>query len=683
MKKITLIIALLLMVQWSNAQDTCASAVPISAAGTFVVAAVNGSQVPTPVCTENGAVTNPTPAGEWYKYTPTQDYTVVVTSDLPVNGGRDTRVHVYTGSCAALTCFAGDDDSGAGLTSTTTFNVVGGNTYYIAWDNRWSSLGFTFQLTEGDVVVPPPTPVTFTNSNIATVNSTYNTCIVDMNGDHLDDIVGVTNSNLRVHLQGPGGTFTVVDYTVPGTSVDPSWSIAAGDLNKDGFNDLLLGSGNGLTFWQSNNTGTAYTSLTPGQYIFCQRTNFVDINNDGNLDAFSCHDVDPNVYYLNDGAGNYTYYQSGTTPGAYSLGITPSGGNYASLWTDYDNDGDVDMFISKCSGPPCELHRNDGGGVFTDISAQAQINVQPIQSWSSAVEDFDNDGDMDILIGSNGSTGFKFFRNNLDTSNSVEEAFTNITAGSGWETNNTNRDYVSYDFDNDGFIDVLGGGNRIMFNQGNMTFVPITYTGMGVGAIGDLNNDGFMDILNGSTVRYGVPNGNKWIKIAMQGIGSNSNGIGARVAIYGTWGKQIREIRSGEGFGYMSTLNAHFGIGNATAIDKIEIIWPSGTVDVIINPTPNQQLFIVEGSSPALAVGEHVHSQFTLYPNPAKEVLNILNATGSEVATAELFDLNGKLVLSSHVTDNKISVQKLATGTYIIVLEDKDGKRASQKFVKN
>jgi hypothetical protein len=394
--------------------------------------------------------------------------------------------------------------------------------------------------------------------------------------------------------------------------------------------------------------------------------------------------VDPNVYYLNDGAGNYTYYQSGTTPGAYMLGITPSGGNYASLWTDFDNDNDLDMFVSKCSGPPCELHRNDGNGVFTDISAQAQINVTPIQSWSSAIFDSENDGDMDVLIGSNGGVGHKFFRNNLDTSNSVEEAFSNITAGSGWDVDNTtNRDYIAYDFDNDGFVDVMGSGNKIMFNQGNNVFAPIAYTSMSVGAVGDLNDDGFLDILNGSTVRYAVPNGNHWITVAMQGVQSNSNGIGARVTIYGPWGIQIRDIRSGEGFGYMSTLNAHFGIGAATTIDKVEIHWPSGTVDVIMNPASDQKLFVVEGSMP-LGVDHNSQAQFSLYPNPANEFLNIqFNESQTHIVSAQVFDLNGKTVLSTAVNDQKVNVKSLSTGTYIILLQDAQGKRFSQKFLKN
>lgn len=679
MKKITFVL-LLFLGQLALGQDTCASAVPITAAGTFVVNAIDGSEFPAPVCAQNGAINNGNPHGEWYKYTPAMDYTVTVTSDLPGNG-VDTRLHVYTGSCGALACFAGDDDSGAGLTSTAIFNVEGGNTYYIAWDNRWSAAGFTFQLIESDVVVPPPTPVAYNNQIIGTNDSYYKMCIVDMNGDFLDDIVGVSNNDLKIHYQNPDGTFTIADYPVAGSSMMPGWSMAAGDLNKDGFNDLLLGSGSGLTFWQSNNTGTAYTSITPGDYIFCQRTNFADINNDGNLDAFSCHDVAPNVYYLNDGAGNYTYYQSGVTPGSYSLGVLQSGGNYASIWTDIDNDGDSDMFVSKCSGPPCELHRNDGNGVFTDISALAQINVQPIQTWSSAVADFDNDGDMDILIGSNGGSGNRLFRNNLDTTNSVEEAFTNITAGSGWEINVTNRDYVAYDFDNDGRVDVLGGGNRIMFNVGNNQFGAVNYPSIGVGAIGDLNNDGFLDIMNGSTVRYAIPNGNNWFAVALQGIQSNINGIGARVEIYGSWGKQIRDVRSGEGFGYMSTLNTHFGLGAATDIEKLVVRWPSGTVDVIMNPQPNQKVFVLEGSSP-LAVGEQSRMPFSLYPNPAKDYLNISSASDVLVKHAEVFDMTGKRLFSADLDQQKIPVHKLSSGSYIVLLQDADGKRYSQKFIK-
>lgn len=679
MKKITLLLLLNCIFQFSNAQNTCDTALPLTAAGSYVVTAVDGTQVPAPICADNGGGAT---KGEWYAYTPSQNYTVTITTNIAANTPKvDTRFHVYTGGCAGLMCYAGDDDSGAGYSSVDTFVVLGGTTYYIAWDNRWTSNGFTFDLIEAPYVEPVPTPVTYTNQNVATVNSNYNICVVDMNGDHLDDIVGVSANNIRVHRQNSGGGFTVLDY--PTTTADnmPTWSLAAGDYNKDGYNDLLYGNGSGLTFMKSNSTGTAFTEDSPGQYIFCQRTNFIDINNDGNLDAFSCHDVDPNVYYINNGSGNFTYYQSGVTPGAVNLGVLSSGGNYASLWSDFDNDGDVDMFISKCSGPPCELHRNNGNGTYTDISAAAQINFQPVQSWSSAISDFDNDGDMDIMVGSNGSVGHRFFKNNLDTTNSTEEAFSDITTGSGLDLDTAiNRDYIAYDFDNDGFVDIMGSGNKILFNQGNNVFAPVTYSSIGVGAIGDLNNDGFLDILNGSTVRYAVPNGNNWIKLTFQGIQSNSNGIGARVELYGPWGKQIRDVRSGEGFEYMSTLNAHFGIGTSTEISQVIIRWPSGVVDTINNPAPNQTVNVVEGST--LSTNSFTNATFSISPVPAKNVITIQANDSITFESAEIFDLNGRKVADSKLDNNSINVQSLATGSYILLLNDSNGKRHTQKFIK-
>ena len=686
MKKITLLLMLCFAIPYSYGQDSCASPVVISAAGLYVVGAINGA-VPTLVCADNGAVTNATPAGEWYSYTPSQNYTVTITTSITQNNPLvDTRFHVYTGTCAALVCYAGDDDSGTSFSSSATFNVTAGTNYRIAFDNRWTSSGFTFQLTESPIVAPATGTVTFTSQTIPTITTgsgTYNICTVDMNGDYKDDLVNVTSTNIKIHYQNTGGTFTMTNIPTTAATFLPSWSLAAGDYNKDGFNDLLYGAGSGLTFMRSNNTGTVFTQDTPGQYIFCQRTNFVDINNDGHLDAFSCHDVDPNVYYINNGSGVMTYYQSGVTPGAYNIGIIPNGGNYSTLWTDFDNDGDSDVFISKCSGPPCELWRNNkkqGIDSYTDISALAQINITPIQSWSSSIADFDNDGDMDIMIGASSGT-HKLFRNNLDTTNTVEEPFSNITTGSGLEVGtSTSIEHIAYDFNNDGYVDIMGGGNKILFNQGNMTFVATPYTGLAIGAVGDFNNDGFLDVQNGNTLKMNSGNTNRWIKVNLKGIQSNSNGIGARVEIYGAFGKQIRDIRSGEGFRYMNSLNAHFGIGQATAITQVIIRWPSGIIDTINNPAVNQALLVVEGST--LGLDSYTSSEFSLYPNPSQHVLNIKTNDNLQMKLAQVYDLNGRLLIESELSTPSINVESLATGTYILLLRDSNGKDYSQKFLK-
>ncbi|MFN8273394.1 MAG: hypothetical protein U0X58_00775 [Flavobacteriaceae bacterium] len=154
----------------ASAQDNCATALPITA-GTTTVAAINGSK-----CSDH--------ANNCYGRmvcTPTSNYGVTVTSDLPINICKDTHFMVYTGNCSALTCYTNDDDSellrvtGAATSylSVKTFEVTAGVNYYIVWDNKWSALGFDFQLSEAPIVPSPcstATPVTAGVTTIAAVD---------------------------------------------------------------------------------------------------------------------------------------------------------------------------------------------------------------------------------------------------------------------------------------------------------------------------------------------------------------------------------------------------------------------------------------------------------------------------------------------------------------------------------
>ncbi len=147
MKKITLLLLLCLVSYGINAQDTCATAVAVTA-GTTTVGTIDGTEIPAPICAANGAGAT---GGEWYSYTPSQLEVVTITTNLPQNDGvvnsDDTRVHIYTGTCGNLTCLAGNDDiANNNFLSEVDFLAESGVTYYIAWDDRWNGGGFDFDL---------------------------------------------------------------------------------------------------------------------------------------------------------------------------------------------------------------------------------------------------------------------------------------------------------------------------------------------------------------------------------------------------------------------------------------------------------------------------------------------------------------------------------------------------------
>lgn len=523
-------------------------------------------------------------------------------------------------------------------------------------------------------------PTTYNTIPITQGNFYSNpTASADMNGDYLDDIVTVDGSQITIHYQQAGGGFTSTTYNTSNPDYTPDWSIAIGDLDKNGFNDIVYGGSGGVTFMKANATGTAYNEVSFVEYVFSQRSNFVDINNDGNLDAFVCHDVGPNVYYLNDGSGNLTFHQGG-------IGDHPEGGNYASIWIDYDNDGDQDCHISKCRGGGStaaidELLRNNGDGTFTNVAQAANMEHGMHQAWSTAWNDYDNDGDFDALVGASSSPDGEtsphiFMRNNNDGT------FTDITAGSGWELNTfLSVEHVSFDFDNNGFADALGGGSTIMYNNGNMTFSPGGTSSFAQGSVADFDNDGFLDLRSGNTVYYNNGNANNWIKIQLKGIASNFNGIGARVEIYGAWGRQIRNVHSGSGFANMNTMNVHFGIGTATAIDSVRVIWPSGHVDVVESPATNGAVTIVEGADP-LSLVEIGNQKLEVFPNPTSASLSINNIGLLNVSELIVYNMHGEKMLTQSSNFETINVSSLAEGAYILFVQTIDGKTYSESFVK-
>jgi len=665
MKKSLLFYFFIGTVFWATAQDTCNNA-EIITTGIYTVDIIDGTEVAPINCV--GSYDNGDKA-EWYAYIPDQNYTMVLTTDLTQNNGGDTRFNVYSGSCENLICIGGDDDSGNGYLSTFIFNAIAGETYYFVFDDHWRDDGFDFELTENEFVEPL---LSFTSQPLANVN--WDVGVADMNGDFLDDVISIGNTSIQILYQDASGTF--VDANIPCETPEnnPSWSLAIADYDANGYNDLLYGGGSGVTFMRANDDGTNYAQISGDEYVFSQRSNFVDINNDGNLDAFVCHDVEPNVFYMNDGVGNLTFNQGG-------LGDSASGGNYGSIWIDYDNDGDSDLFIAKCRGGNNDikinqLHQNNGDGTFTEIASEAGL-ADAVQTWSSAWGDFDNDGFMDVFVGASSFADghHKLMRNNGDGT------FSDITAGSGFDTiQNTGRENVTYDFNNDGYLDIYGAGGVIMMNNGDLTFTNSEIS-ISNGPVGDLNNDGFVDIASPGTVHLNQPNANNWLKVGVIGVESNINGIGARVEVYSNLGTQIRDVKSGSGFEFMNTLNCYFGIGEDIEIETVIIRWPSGIVDQIDNPEINNTLIVEEGAS-LLGVDRVAFKNFSLYPVPAEDELNLKAEFQLAGEYYEIYALTGKKVMNGNVnTNQQIKVNSLSSGMYFLKLT-KNGKTFQRKFVK-
>jgi len=647
------------------AQSTCETATPVSA-GLHVVDTLQG-QLPMPVCAQNG--NGETNAGEWYTYTAADDHTITITSSLPQNEGRDTRVHIYTGTCDELFCLAGDDDAGVVYLSITVFVVLEGQTVYIAWDNRWDANGFDWELIEAPYIAPA---VSFVATSIEGVGSKLG--VVDMNGDYLDDVVAVSNvtGNIFINYQTAEGTFNPVSVGNEAATFYPSWSMTAGDLDNNGYNDLMFGGGSGVSFMFASADGTGFTELSGSEYVFSQRGNMVDIDNDGILDAFMCHDVEPNVYYMSDGNGGLTFFQGG-------LGDVENGGNYGSVWIDYDLDGDTDLFLAKCRGGNSsakinELHRNNGDGTFTNVAPEIGLD-DPLQTWSSAWGDYDNDGDLDVFIGaSTFSDGVhKMLENNGDGT------FDDISLSTGLtEISGTGIENICRDFDNDGYLDILGLGGSLMMNNGDWSFTEQDIQ-FGNGPVGDLNDDGFLDVVN-QQVHMNQGNDNNYLVISTQGTMSNSNGVGAMVYVYTPTHNLMRQVISGDGFRYMSSLNVHFGLGEEAQIDSVYVVWPSGLTETYVDVQSNTHFTAVEGAQPT-AVSDRKGPEFLIYPNPTRDLIFIDTPQTYSTATYRLFDVSGRLVAGGRLVSNTINVSDVKSGVYVLSVNF-DGLTSERKFVK-
>lgn len=440
--------------------------------------------------------------------------------------------------------------------------------------------------------------------------------VLDMNGDGLDDIARMDQGfQLAIEYQtAPNQPFTHLPVgAVPDAS---QWGMCAADVDNNGYPDVLTGGAyDDIKIAMANADGSVYTIDVldePGTFVQC--VNFADINNDGWLDAFVCHDDGAGRIFGNDGAGNLTLQ-----PGWINLATVPASdnsGNYGSVWSDVDNDNDLDFYIAKCRqgvNDPTDPRRinqlflNNGDGTYTQDTGNTSGLRIGAQSWTADFGDIDNDGDFDCFI-TNHDVSSQLLENDGAghfTDISVEAGLYNAVTGLPIQG-------VFRDFDNDGYVDILvAGSEQFLFrNQGDKTFEWVEgifdNDQMESFALGDLNHDGFQDIYAGYANIFTDPstiadalwmnegNDNGFFGLNLRGVQSNRNGVGAKVILYSALGTQVREVRSGESYGIMNSMQIHFGMGQTT-VDSVKVHWPSGIVDVLYQPSVNQYLSLQEG----------------------------------------------------------------------------------------
>jgi len=458
---------------------------------------------------------------------------------------------------------------------------------------------------------------TFTNSSALLNGNSYNSggcvAVTDMDQDGLDDIVVLDQStNLYVIYQNENGTYQTEFYG--NVSGSEQWGMCVGDADNDGHNDVFSGGAyDGVHLFSITSRGSASDENLQQGSMFMQACNMADINNDGWLDAFACHDDGESRIWGNDGAGNLVpaddWINMATVP------PSDNSGNYGSVWCDFDNDRDTDLFIAKCRqfvSDPFDprrlnvLYINDGDANYTEHAMERGLRHYE-QSWTVDFADYDNDGDFDCLITTHSAT-LKLYQND------GTGYFTDVTVGSGLEISGFFLQAKMTDFDNDGFVDLMiaGGIEGLYHNNGNGTFTQVNNAwtdndGLHSFGIGDLNHDGFQDFYASYGDGYVSPdndhddilflnngNENHWYGLQLEGTISNRNAVGARVEIHGDWGVQIREVRAGESYGISTSFITHFGLGANTSIDLVVVKWPSGLTTVIENPTIDTYHYLIE-----------------------------------------------------------------------------------------
>jgi hypothetical protein len=423
----------------------------------------------------------------------------------------------------------------------------------------------------------------------------------DFNGDGWMDLYVTNYGRNRLFQNNGNGTFT--NITDKAGVAAPNWSTCSTwfDYDNDGKLDLFVSSfvrysASGSIFCGDNRLGRRYYCIPRvfkprPSYLFHNDGNgkftdvskqsgiasslgksfgavATDINNDGLMDLFVANDTAANFLFVNKGGGKFE--EIGLPSGVgYSDSGSPRSGMGVDA-TDYDGDGWQDLFVANIDQELFSLYRNEKDLTFTDQAGEIGQATRLLSGWGLKFFDYDNDGDPDLLL-ANGHPDDMVevqvskvkYKEPLLMFENVNGRFKNVSARSGevFQKDFPARGLSVGDIDNDGDLDVL------IINNGEPPLL--------------LRNEG----------------GNRlnWLGLQLVARQSNPGAVGATITWEAGGVKRSRLKTSGGSYLASHDPREILGLGQAAKIESVEIKWPSGKVDKLMNLPMNTYLKVVEG----------------------------------------------------------------------------------------
>ena len=498
----------------------------------------------------------------------------------------------------------------------------------------------------------------------------------DYNNDGFPDLLLTHYRKVELYRNNGNGSFSDVTEESGITECFECYNSSAlwWDYDKDGDLDLYISDwkqANRLYQNQGNGTftdKTAYTNL--GDLGNSWTSIPIDANRDGWLDLYVANDFFRNKFYLNM---NGEYFMEATT----AYGLEDYGNGMGIAVGDYNNDGLFDIYITNIyKFAPNSLFTSTSDGVFKEIAAELGVENAG-WAWGVSFFDADLDGDEDLYI-VNGHE--ESHHTNTFYKNMWMEGLAEFRDWSEISLANGPADAMSlttFDFDDDGDLDML---------VSNTDSVPYFY--------------------ENRFIQPDKVSENNWLKVELEGTFSNRDGLGSIVKA-SALGKSFYRFHHGAALLSQSLLPVHFGLGTATILDTLTIIWPNSPQEVFYNIPVNQSVKVIEHQefipekqtavtglkdgiilkqTGHLAPSPNPFSQYTLFEFEAsmgeKVWLNIFNIDGTKLYT---FEDTGSTDRTSRIewdgTDGK--GRKLPSGIYLFNLNTDETHYAGKVILKH